>query len=1108
MSWFCDGDSDCSHGEDEPSTCTSPQNRTCDPSYFLCKNGNCIPGRWQCDYDDDCEDKSDEMNCSPRNCSESEFRCDDGRCIRGIHRCDGEYNCEDNSDEANCNTTCGSNEFQCENPHHCIFIKWKCDGDVDCSDGSDELNCSGPCHDGQFMCQNRQCIHQNWRCDGEDDCGDGSDEDKRMCRQLACPVGRHRCRNHICIPPLNVCDGHNNCGDNSDEDAHACKPAGLCPHNEFLCSNGQCVSQKLVCDGLNDCGDNSDERNCAPCKFGTCSHICVEKKAGNYSCQCIPGYSMTGGTKGPKNRTCTAQGTQAYIMVASDAMFRVLNPYKPGDDGSTNRLLEITPTLLPSYKIESIDFLWSPQGSYVFWANHQQKCIQRMSLPESVRSLQTNLYVAGTVVANMTDPRGLAIDWVSKRIYWVDAGSDTIKVSTLEGRSIVTLVNKNLDQPHDIVVDPQSGLMFWTDWGAEPSIQVARMDGTDRRALVKAGVQWPTGLCIDYGSQRLYWTDPKAYTIESVRATYIGGDKQIVKRFHQDEKPYKLDVFEDTLYMTLYRTNRIARLNKFGHGNLTLLLPGMNRASDLLVVQENKQLKNLTDPCASATCDKSALCVNRGFAGSSVRYSCLCPDGLVKSDAVSKETEEVVCIVHRPKQCDLNCNVGFCKMTTDGPRCICPPLYDGNLCNNYRCSQYCKNKGLCFADLMSQVPGSPVPLKCNCLPHWTGDRCETPITGCQGLCYNNGTCQIIKNTVALCNCPEGFTGQRCQHCSNLTCENGGICAFANGVPTCSCDSWYRGKRCETFTCPYECVHGTCNMTQNGPSCTCLSGWAGKQCNTSSCAHHSNLCQNGGTCNAGLKGFTCKCPPRFTGRRCEKDLCPCVCPESNPNCECIHSHLNCNTTYAQLCPNDMCLNGGTCTVTGSVTKCRCARGWTGIHCEERSSCNNFCFNGGTCINTPDPDFQPSCMCSEGFTGLRCQTPYSVVQEQKASNDSSRTIITFIGVALFVLVIAVAALVLAYYVLRHRQSGKPFTHVRMQENVEISNPMYLRGDVEEEGDGLDRNFTFDADKSGNFANPVYESMYNSGMVDGVTSSEEKTGLLGVDPHLLPTEGHETH
>lgn len=43
-----------------------------------------------------------------------------------------------------------------------------------------------------------------------------------------------------------------------------------------------------------------------------------------------------------------------------------------------------------------------------------------------------------------------------------------------------------------------------------------------------------------------------------------------------------------------------------------------------------------------------------------------------------------------------------------------------------------------------------------------------------------------------------------------------------------------------------------------------------------------------------------------------------------------------------------------------------------------------------------------------------------------------------------------------------SGKPFMHVRMQENVEISNPMYLREEVDDDAETLDGNFALDADK----------------------------------------------
>lgn len=35
-------------------------NKSCDPRYFTCRNGNCIQREWLCDGDDDCFDESDE----------------------------------------------------------------------------------------------------------------------------------------------------------------------------------------------------------------------------------------------------------------------------------------------------------------------------------------------------------------------------------------------------------------------------------------------------------------------------------------------------------------------------------------------------------------------------------------------------------------------------------------------------------------------------------------------------------------------------------------------------------------------------------------------------------------------------------------------------------------------------------------------------------------------------------------------------------------------------------------------------------------------------------------------------------------------------------------
>lgn len=43
-----------------------------------------------------------------------------------------------------------------------------------------------------------------------------------------------------------------------------------------------------------------------------------------------------------------------------------------------------------------------------------------------------------------------------------------------------------------------------------------------------------------------------------------------------------------------------------------------------------------------------------------------------------------------------------------------------------------------------------------------------------------------------------------------------------------------------------------------------------------------------------------------------------------------------------------------------------------------------------------------------------------------------------------------------------SRRPFGHSRLQDNIEINNPMYLQGGPEEDMDPLDRSYVLDADK----------------------------------------------
>ena len=58
---------------------------------------------------------------------------------------------------------------------------------------------------------------------------------------------------------------------------------------------------------------------------------------------------------------------------------------------------------------------------------------------------------------SLESPAGLAVDWVSRKLYWTDAGTDRIEVANLDGTMRTVLVYEGLDRPRDIIVDPLHG---------------------------------------------------------------------------------------------------------------------------------------------------------------------------------------------------------------------------------------------------------------------------------------------------------------------------------------------------------------------------------------------------------------------------------------------------------------------------------------------------------------------------------------------------------------------------------------------------------------------------------------------------------------------------
>lgn len=111
------------------------------------------------------------------------FMCGDGKCVPGGWQCDGLPDCFDKSDEKGCpkvKSKCAPTFFACSTGGHCIIGRFRCNGFSDCPDGSDEENCTGNplvCTEARFKCRNGRCVDRSFLCNGQDNCQDNSDEE-------------------------------------------------------------------------------------------------------------------------------------------------------------------------------------------------------------------------------------------------------------------------------------------------------------------------------------------------------------------------------------------------------------------------------------------------------------------------------------------------------------------------------------------------------------------------------------------------------------------------------------------------------------------------------------------------------------------------------------------------------------------------------------------------------------------------------------------------------------------------------------------------------------------------------------------------------------------
>uniref|UniRef100_T1H8D0 Sortilin-related receptor n=1 Tax=Rhodnius prolixus TaxID=13249 RepID=T1H8D0_RHOPR len=233
------------------------------------------------------------------------------------------------------------------------------------------------------------------------------------------------------------------------------------------------------------------------------------------------------------------------------------------------------------------------------------------------------------VESELDSVEGVALDWISNLLYFVDGGNAKIEVVRTDihnsGRMRRTILNNTvLIKPRGIALHPVKGYMYWTDWSTEnPSVSRASLDGSKIKQLfTKPTVVWPNGITVDHISEHIYWVDAK---LDYIATADLEGRnfRKVISNEARVAHPFSVAVYKDNLYWDDWNQNSIFVADKdlgIGIQPIALLFPGL---MDLKVYAHGIQE-------GTNACNKSHTCSHLCFAQpNNEKPVCACPDGMI-----------------------------------------------------------------------------------------------------------------------------------------------------------------------------------------------------------------------------------------------------------------------------------------------------------------------------------------------------------------------------------------------------------------------------------------------------------------------------------------------
>uniref|UniRef100_A0A1B0GHS0 Putative nidogen n=1 Tax=Lutzomyia longipalpis TaxID=7200 RepID=A0A1B0GHS0_LUTLO len=224
---------------------------------------------------------------------------------------------------------------------------------------------------------------------------------------------------------------------------------------------------------------------------------------------------------------------------------------------------------------------------------------------------------------DILSPEGIAVDWISRRIYWTDSTKDTIEVASLDDPKLrAVIIRKDLVNPRGIAVDPHHGKIYWSDWNRDqPKIEWSNLDGTAREVLLgKPDVVLPNSLAIFQKSGELCYADAGNMQIGCID-TYSKTPRVIIANLSY---PFGLAISDDHFYWTDWSTKRIESIDLMGNRKTGISGPlfGSHKMYGMTAVTAECPMYFSECQVNNGDCPESRICLHNPNAPSG--RSCKC----------------------------------------------------------------------------------------------------------------------------------------------------------------------------------------------------------------------------------------------------------------------------------------------------------------------------------------------------------------------------------------------------------------------------------------------------------------------------------------------------